>query len=82
MAAMILRLRSAVTTPRGFERLDLTTKWSRSHWQSVGQSKPSLSSRITSLGLGGLVGGLEEHTRTFMSGLFATRQGLDTITAG
>jgi hypothetical protein len=49
---------------------------------SVGQSRPSPESRITSFGSGLRVAFREAQIITVTSGLLATRSGCDTMTAG
>jgi len=78
----IARLRTSITTPRCCDNSDFETRYNKSHLHKVGQSKPSVSSRIISFASAARVARLLEHNKTLTTGLFATRSGWETITAG
>src|SRR6185437_7552028 len=61
---------------------DFETLYNKSHLHSVGQSRPSASSSMTSFDSATRVARLLEHNRTLTTGLFAIRSGWETITAG
>lgn len=82
MVAMICLRYSGETAPRWFFKSAFLAMKNKSQRQRVGQSNPSLVSRITSWDSAIRVAGLEVHTSRLTSGLWATLPGWEIITAG
>jgi hypothetical protein len=79
---MISRRRSGTTAPLRCFKSSRGTAKMQSHLQSVGQSRPSASSKITSLSVGARLARWELQSSTSTKSFRAARAGCEMITTG